>query len=286
MKMHIDEAQEMLRASAREFLSDSFPLKKVREIRAKEGGFSADLWKQMGELGWLGLALPEAAGGSGMQLLDLCLLIEEMGHACVPSPFVEAVAGSGLLLAEAGNQTGVLKNVATGDAIVVPAFNGLDDDEGFAQLPTAQRDAARFIIDGSHLFVPYAGVATHFLCLAQGDDPALGKALFLVSASEPGITVTPLESMRDERPCKVDFSRVPLPPDALVASGDAAIRLVNHATAAHGRGALLRQRRRDGLGARGYRGTTRRTASSSDSPSLPSRSSSTTAPICTSCWKA
>ena len=226
MKMQIDEAQEMLRASAREFLSDSFPLKKVREIRAKEGGFSADLWKQMGELGWLGLALPEAAGGSGMGLLDLCLLIEEMGHACVPSPFVEAIAGSGLLLAEAGGHADVLQKVATGEAVVVPAFGGLDDDDGYTRLPTVREDGGKLVINGAHVFVPYGAVATHFLCLAQGDS-ALGKALLLVPASAKGVTVVPLQSMRDERPCRVEFSRVTLATDSLVASGDEADRLVN-----------------------------------------------------------
>jgi len=231
MNMQIDEAQEMLRASAREFLTESCPLKKVREIRAREGGFSADLWKQMGELGWLGLALPEAAGGSGMGLLELCLLIEEMGHACVPSPFVEAIAGCGLLLAEAGGHNDVLGKVATGEAFVVPAFGGTNDDEGFPLLPQVRRQEGDFVLSGSHMFVPFAASASHLLCLAQTADPTEGACLvlLLVPASGPGITVTPLQSMRDERPCRVDFADVTVGPEALVASGDEADWLVNAA---------------------------------------------------------
>ena len=228
MKMQLEETQEMLRASAREFLSESCPLKQVREVRAHSGGFSADLWGQMAELGWMGLPLPEAAGGSGMGLLDLCLLIEEMGHACVPSPFVEAIAGSGLLLAEAGGHADVLQKVATGEAIVIPAFGGLDDEDGHNQPPAVRKDGGKFVIDGAHLFVPYGAVATHFLCLAQGD-PAPGKALLLVPASAKGVTVTPLQSMRDERPCRVDFAGVTLDAAALVSSGDEAERLLNAA---------------------------------------------------------
>ena len=228
MKMQLAETQEMLRASAREFLSESCSLKQVREVRAHSGGFSPDLWKQMAELGWMGLALPEAAGGSGMGLLDLCLLVEEMGHACVPSPFVEAVAGSGLLLAETGGHNDVLRTVATGEAIVVPAFGGLDDDNGHTKLPAIRKDGGRFVIDGAHLFVPYGAVATHFLCLAQGD-AVLGKVLLLVPASAPGVTVVPLTSMRDERPCRVDFSGVTVGAGALVASGDETDRLVSAA---------------------------------------------------------
>ncbi len=227
MNMQIDEAQEMLRASAREFLSESCPLKRVREIRTHDGGFSADLWRQMAELGWMGLALPEAAGGSGMGLLDLCLLIEEMGRACLPSPFVEAIAGSGLLLAEAGGQNDVLRKVVAGEAIVVPAFVGSNDDEGFQLLPRVSRQDGRFVVNGTHLFVPHAGAASHLLCVAFSDDADPEIELLLVPASEPGITVTPLQSMRDERPCRVAFADVTVGPEALVASGDDAGLLVD-----------------------------------------------------------
>ena len=231
MKMQLNETQQMLKASAREFLTESCPPKQVREMRALPAGFSPDLWKEMGSLGWLGLALPESAGGSGMQFIDLCLLIEELGHACVPSPFLDSIAGTGLLLAAADcqNVQDVLEKVSSGDALVVPAFNGLDDAEGRCGLPSVQRGATGYVIEGVHLFVPYGGYATHFLCLARSADPTEGAALFLVPTVTPGVTVIRMQSQRDERPSRLELAEVTLGDDALVASGDKAARLVKSA---------------------------------------------------------
>ncbi|NLE96298.1 MAG: acyl-CoA/acyl-ACP dehydrogenase [Dehalococcoidia bacterium] len=231
MNVQLNETQQMLKASAREFLSEICPPKKVREMRAMPAGFSPELWKEMGSLGWLGLAFPESAGGSAMPFLDLCLLIEELGHACVPSPFLESIAGAGLLLAEAGG-TGreeLLTAVAAGGKLVVPAFHGIADDEGRRVLPSMQRDGNDYVIDGTHLFVPYGGYATHFVCLAtvagQPDDPML----FLIPASSPGVTVIRLRSMRDERPSRLELAGVTLAADALLASGEEVTKLVRRA---------------------------------------------------------
>ena len=229
MDMQLNETQEMLRASAREFLAESCPTKKVREMRALSEGFSRDLWREMGGLGWLGLALPESAGGSDMPFLDLCLLIEELGRACLPSPFVEAVAGAAMLLAEARGHNDVLRQVATGEAIVVPAVDGAVDDDGYRQLPEVRRGEADFVLSGCHEFVPFATSASHLLCLARSADPTEGAflMLLLVPASQAGVTILPLRSMRDERPCRVDFADVTVGPEALVASGDDAGLLVD-----------------------------------------------------------
>jgi alkylation response protein AidB-like acyl-CoA dehydrogenase len=231
MDMQLNEAQQMLKTSAREFLSESCPPKKVREMRALPAGFSPDLWKEMGSLGWLGLAFPESAGGSEMQFLDLCLLIEELGHACVPSPFLDAIAGAGLLLAEAKdkNSHDVLRKVSTGEALVVPAFSGLDDAEGRRGLPTVQRGATGYVIDGTHLFVTYGGYATHFLCLARSADSTEGAFLFLVPAVSPGMTVIRMTSLRDERPSQLELAGVTLGDDALMASGETAMKMVRSA---------------------------------------------------------
>lgn len=231
MDMQLNETQQMLKASAREFLSESCPPKQVREMRALPAGFSPDLWKEMGSLGWLGLALPESAGGSGMQFLDLCLLIEELGHACVPSPFLDAIAGAGPLLAaaEGKNSHDVLRKVSTGEALVVPAFNGMDDAEGRRGLPSMQRGPVGYVIDGTHMFVPYASSASHLLCLARSAYPTEGAFLFLVPAGAPGVTLIRMESVRDERPCRLELVEVALSDDALIASGDAAMNMVRGA---------------------------------------------------------
>jgi alkylation response protein AidB-like acyl-CoA dehydrogenase len=77
----------MLRDAARDYLVKTYPKKKVRQLEESEKGYSADSWKEMAEMGWMGLVLPEKYGGSGMSFQDLAVLLEEMGRACLPGPF-------------------------------------------------------------------------------------------------------------------------------------------------------------------------------------------------------
>ncbi len=231
MNIRLTETQEMLRASAREFLSENCPPKTVRELRATGHGWSADLWRRFGELGWLGLALPESTGGSAMSFLDLCLLTEEMGYACVPSPFTDAVAGCGILLAEAGRQHDVetLEMLASGESVVIPAFSGSYDTDGFQGMPLVSRDGDGYSINGTHLFVRHGAAASHFLCQVQSDDDSVGPALILIPAHIVGVHLTELHSALDDRPCRIDLTGVQMPAPALVSTGSEAMDLRRHA---------------------------------------------------------
>ena len=84
MDFALSEEQEMLRNSARDFLTKECPKTLVRQMETDEKGYSPNLWKGMADLGWMGLVFPEAYGGSGMTFLDLAVLIEELGRAIVP----------------------------------------------------------------------------------------------------------------------------------------------------------------------------------------------------------
>ncbi len=230
MDIQLNETQEMLRTSAREFLSENCPPTTIRAVRKSGQGQPPGLWQQLGELGWLGLALPEAAGGSGMSFLDLCVLIEEMGYACVPSLFADVTAGSGLLLGEAGAEAHAetLERVATGDSILVPAFNGWHDADGYGKLPEAVRDSDGFVLNGTHLFVHHGASASQFLCRARATDQP-GEALLVVPADTEGVLVTALDSAFDNRPCRLDLQQVRLPASAFVTQDGPAAQLVSHA---------------------------------------------------------
>ncbi len=115
-----NEAQEMLRQSARGFLAKEAPKSVVRQIETDPQGYSTALWRQMADLGWLGMPFPESAGGVGGSLLDAGLLAEELGRAALPSPYIHTVA-AGLTLLEAG-RTDLVAGIISGDLVVVPAF--------------------------------------------------------------------------------------------------------------------------------------------------------------------
>src|SRR3972149_5328256 len=81
MDFQLSEEQEMLRKSARDFLSIECPKSLVRNIEASDLGYSQELWKKMAELGWMGLILPEEYGGAGLSLLDLGVPLASFGHS-------------------------------------------------------------------------------------------------------------------------------------------------------------------------------------------------------------
>ena len=91
MDFGLSETQERLKKEARDFFARECPKTLVRAMEADEKGYSPELWQKMAVQGWLGLAFPKEYGGSGGAFLDLTILIEEMGRALVPIPFLPTV---------------------------------------------------------------------------------------------------------------------------------------------------------------------------------------------------
>jgi len=88
MDLGLTEIQQMLKNSAREFLSQECPLSLVREMEEDQQGYTDELWRQLVGLGWTGVVFPEQYGGTGGEFVDLAVLLEEMGRSLVPGPFL------------------------------------------------------------------------------------------------------------------------------------------------------------------------------------------------------
>ena len=124
MDLAFSEEQEMLWRSARDFLADKCPKTLVREMEADNQGNPIGLWKEMAELGWLGLPFPEKYGGGGMNIIDLVVLMEEMGRACLPGPYFSTVVLGGLPILEWGSEQqkqDILPKICKGEVIVTLA---------------------------------------------------------------------------------------------------------------------------------------------------------------------
>ena len=104
MDFSINEEQEMLRKMASDFFTNECPKSLVREMEKDETGFPKDLWEKMAELGWMSFIFPEEYDGMDSSFLDLAILLEEMGGACLPGPFFSSIIQGGLTLLEAGNE--------------------------------------------------------------------------------------------------------------------------------------------------------------------------------------
>ncbi|MGI9293181.1 MAG: acyl-CoA dehydrogenase family protein, partial [Pseudomonadales bacterium] len=87
MKFDFDEDQQFVRNDARRFLADRCPMDDVRQHLSSDPYVVSPLWREICELGWPGVAIPEAYGGLGMGYLELCVLAEELGRVVAPVPF-------------------------------------------------------------------------------------------------------------------------------------------------------------------------------------------------------
>ncbi len=92
MDVLLTEEEEMVKNAAREFLVGECPTSLVREMEQDALGYPQALWKQMADLGWQGMSLPERFGGQGLPLVYLGIIMEELGRAMAPVPFHSTMA--------------------------------------------------------------------------------------------------------------------------------------------------------------------------------------------------
>ncbi|MDP2920146.1 MAG: acyl-CoA dehydrogenase family protein, partial [Dehalococcoidia bacterium] len=214
------EEQEMLRKMARDLLEKECTERFVRDMEKDEKGYSPALWRQIAELGWLGLVYPERYGGTEGSITDLCVLYEEFGRAMFPSPHFSTVVLGGLTILKAGSEeqkTEFLRKVVEGERILALALNEPEsawngsawDPEGVTM--RARQDGNEYVLSGTKLFVHDACAADYLLVVARTRatrNPVNGVTLFLVDAKDPGIKYTPLHTTAGDKQCEVVLKNV------------------------------------------------------------------------------
>jgi alkylation response protein AidB-like acyl-CoA dehydrogenase len=209
MDLDFSEEQEMLRDMTRGMLAEYCPTDVVRKMEDDPKGYPDALWKQLGELGLVGMLLPESYGGSGQSILEAALVYEELGRALAPTPhFVSAVLSAGALLAagsEAQKQAWLPK-IASGEAILSPAW--LEPDGGYGPQGVqlrAENDGGGLRLSGTKRHVAFASGADRLLVLARSD---AGVDLLLVDPTASGVTLTQQKSLGSDTQYRVDFDGV------------------------------------------------------------------------------
>jgi alkylation response protein AidB-like acyl-CoA dehydrogenase len=218
MDISLSEEQELLQGSTRDFLQQECPIRLVRAMEEDEKGYDPNLWRQMAELGWLGLVLPESYGGTGGTMVDLVVLLEEFGRALVPGPFVPTAVLVGLPILWVGSdqqKQAYLPRLVQGEVIATLAWHEPSATSQPAGVETtADLQGQEYVLNGTKLCVPYAHVADYLLTVARtatGATPADGITLFLVDAKAPGITITKLATIADDHQCEVVLNNVRVP---------------------------------------------------------------------------
>jgi alkylation response protein AidB-like acyl-CoA dehydrogenase len=223
MDFGFNEEQEMLRKSARDFLAKECPMTYVRRMMEDDVGYSVETWRKMAELGWMGLIYPEPHGGAGLDMVDLAVVVEEMGRVVMPGPFFSTVLLGGSAVLEGGDdaQKGrYLKAIAAGESkatLAVLEPSGRWNAAGIEA--TAVADSGGYLLRGVKLFVPDAHVADLVVIAARTDrgQGEEGISLFAVDVPKDGVTITPLKTMDQTRKlCEVKLDQVRVGPEALV----------------------------------------------------------------------
>lgn len=201
--------------------------------KARSGGHTDELWREAGNLGFIGVNLPEEYGGGGAGMYELSLVMEEMAAGgCPLLMMVVSPAINGTIIAKYGTPEQKQRWVpGIADGSITMAFAITEPDAGSNShriTTTARRDGGDWILSGQKVWISGVDQAQAILVVARTEELKTGNlrpALFIVPTDAPGLSFTriPMELVMPESQFQVFFDEVRLPADALVGQEDAAI---------------------------------------------------------------
>jgi alkylation response protein AidB-like acyl-CoA dehydrogenase len=219
------EERQLLDDSLRDLLSDKYPYEHFKKVmRAEDGpGFSRDDWATYAEMGWLGIALPESAGGSGGGATELGIVMAAAGRSLLLEPLLGTVVLGAGAIERAGTpaQQQLLSDIVAGKLMM--AFCHYEPDAGFARdyvRTVAKRDGDDYVIDGakSHTISAHA-VDTLVISARLGSEKG-AVALFLVPRETPGVHISPAPALDGRRGGAVTLTNVRVPSSAKLGADD------------------------------------------------------------------
>jgi alkylation response protein AidB-like acyl-CoA dehydrogenase len=225
MNLDFSEEQLVLRDTVRKVCAEYSPIAVVRAMEDDPKGFPDALWKQLGELGLLGVLVPEEFGGSAQNLLEAVVMFEELGRALAPTPaFESAVMSAGVLLAAGSDaqKQEWLPKLVSGEVIATPAW--LEPQSGFG--PKGVRLKASnvgdgYVLSGQKRHVAFASSAARLVVLARTGEKPEDISLFLVDPHAAGVTLKQLKSLASDTQYDVAFENVRVPASARLGAENA-----------------------------------------------------------------
>jgi len=220
------EEELMLKNVAREFLEAEVSTALVREMELDGLGYPPALWKQMADLGWLGMSLPEQYGGQGLPLVYLGLIIEEMGRVMAPVPMHSTMVAALTIESDGSDQQkqDILPAVADGKMVLTWAVHERDARLiPEAMNLEAKADGDGWILNGTKMFVDNFIVAERCLVACRtspASDANQGVSLFLVDPNGTGVNQTALVTLAKDKQSRVDFKDHRVESAALVGEVD------------------------------------------------------------------
>ena len=230
MAFVLSEEQTMLRDMAKQFFSEQVPVTNLRQLRddGSEDGFDRDVWKQIVELGFAGILIPEEMGGTGFGPMGIGIVMQEAGRTLAASPlYSTAVLGAGMIMA-AGSENQkkeLLPKIAAGELLLALAIDETNHHNPANIAMAATRDGDDFVLSGEKKFVIDGHIADKLIVAArtsgEAGDPK-GISAFLIDANTPGVTITRTHMVDTRNAANISFDGVKVQSDALLGSADGA----------------------------------------------------------------
>jgi alkylation response protein AidB-like acyl-CoA dehydrogenase len=190
MDFNFSEEQLALRDLAREILEAEVTPEHLKAIEQRKDGYSAPLWSKLADANLLGLAVPENLSGMGFGIVELCLLLQEVGRAVAPIPALPTLVLGALPIARFGTDAQkerFLPSVANGQTLLSAALVDADSSDIRAPATRARHDGSGWRLDGRKRFVSAAQSAERIVVPAVTD---AGLGLFLLDPNTDGVTLS------------------------------------------------------------------------------------------------
>jgi alkylation response protein AidB-like acyl-CoA dehydrogenase len=236
MDFTLNEAQRELAALCRNIVADKATTQRQAEVEAAGDRFDPVLWADLASAGILAAALPESLDGAGLGLLEQCSVLEELGRAVAPAPYLAAIVlGAGAIGAfgTPDQQQRWAGAAGRGELIVTAALAEEDSDDPRSPSATAEwvagasptpgRAAGHWLLNGTKTAVPAATRAGLILVPAA---TASGPAVFLVAPDDPGVLVQPQRLVDGDVAGRLELTRGELPCDRVLGSTDAGAEII------------------------------------------------------------
>lgn len=228
MALVLNEEQRLLQDTAKDFLATHAPVSALRALRDESDpiGYSPDLWRQMTEMGWASIILPEAYGGLEFGFLGLGVVLEESGRTLTASPlFASAVVGaSAILLGGSEEQKqALLPVIASGEKTLALALEESPHHRPTHITTTAKLQNDTVVLNGSKCFVLDGHSADQLIVVARssGDEhDSDGLTLVLVDRTASGVTCERTILMDSRNAATISFENVSVPAGNIVGQID------------------------------------------------------------------
>ena len=231
MDLTLSDEQRMLRDSADRFVSETYNADHRKQSANDPLGFSADIWKQFADLGWLALPIAETHGGLGGGAVEIGLLMEAFGRGLVSEPYLSTVVIGASLIGECGTEAqklALLPKIADGSLYLAFAHSERQARFDLADVvTTAQKTPDGWRLDGHKTAVLDGNAAGQIIVSARVEDGKL--SLFLVPQGAPGVTLRDFPRLGGGRACNLDLRDVRLSNDALLGDGSDALPAIESA---------------------------------------------------------